>query len=251
MAREDKTSFPITADFLAGRSHNALSGDDRAALEALFPGVDTRAAGTLLVRAGDPVSACHLLADGIVLRSVRREDRRFVVGMHVPGDFLDLHGMDLDRLDHDLVAAGGVRVAATSHERLRKATSERPALARALGFASQLDAAIHRHWIVRLEELDAPRRIAHLYAELHTRLTLIGRAPTGALHTPFTQFDLADMCGITAIHANRAVARLREQGLADIRRGDLYTADWERLKAYARFDPDYLFGTGSYAKKAS
>jgi hypothetical protein len=38
------------------------------------------------------------------------------------------------------------------------------------------------------------------------------------------------------------VGRLRELGLAEIRRGDLYTSDWKALEAYAGFDPEYLYG---------
>ena len=59
-----------------------------------------------------------------------------------------------------------------------------------------------------------------------------------------TQIDLADMCGVSAIHANRAVGKLRELGLGEIRRGDLYTSDWDALREYAQFEPDYLYGDG-------
>ena len=43
---------------------------------------------------------------------------------------------------------------------------------------------------------------------------------------------------------HRAVGKLRELGIAEIRRGDLYTNDWAALKEYAQFDPDYLYGPG-------
>ncbi|HBM04708.1 MAG TPA: Crp/Fnr family transcriptional regulator, partial [Erythrobacter sp.] len=150
----------------------------------------------------------------------------------------------LKRLDHNIDAAGRVTVGSVSHDTLRRVMRDRPGVARAMWFATLLDAAIHRKWIQMLEQLDAPRRIAHLYAELHTRLELVGRNVTRALRTPFTQFDMADMCGVSAIHANRAVGKLRELGIAEIRRGDLYTADWAALKRYAQFDPDYLYGDG-------
>ena len=55
---------------------------------------------------------------------------------------------------------------------------------------------------------------------------------------------MADMCGVSAIHANRAVGKLREMGIADIRRGDLYIDDWGALKKFAQFNPDYLYGEG-------
>ena len=96
-----------------------------------------------------------------------------------------------------------------------------------------------------VEVKTAPRRIAHLFAEVHTRLELIGRHVPSTLRTPFTQLDLADMCGVSAIHANRAVGKLRDLGIAEIRRGDLFCEDWDRLRRYARFDPDYLYGDGS------
>ena len=163
------------------------------------------------------------------------------MGLHVPGDFVDLHGFALKHLDHDIVTAGPVRIAQVERDALREVTQERPGVARALWFATLLDAAINRQWIRNLEALDAPQRIAHLYAEIHHRLKLIGRNGGRTLRTPFTQTDLADMCGVSAIHANRAVARLRDLGLGEIRRGDLYITDWSALERYAGFDPAYLY----------
>lgn len=198
--------------------------------------------GTRLVVRGERLHSAHVLIEGFVLRTMESTGRRFVVGVHVPGDFIDLHGFALQRLDHDLVAAGPVQIAAIGHDRLNAIVSGRPAIARSLWFTTLLDAAIHRKWIQNLERLDAPRRIAHLYCELRERLEQIGRPVGRTLRTPFTQQDLADMCGVSAIHANRAVAKLRELGLGEIRRGDLYVGDWTALQTFASFDPGYLYG---------
>ncbi len=111
-------------------------------------------------------------------------------------------------------------------------------------FATLLDAAIHRKWIQMLEQLDAPRRIVHIYCELQSRLALSGRPAQRVLRMPFTQLDLADMCGVSVVHANRAISKMREMGLAQIRRGTLYTDDWEALRDYAQFDASYLYGDG-------
>ena len=198
--------------------------------------------GDRLVARGETVLNASMLLEGFMFSRITKDGRRFIVGVHVPGDFVDLHGFALKRLDHDVVAAGPVRIAQVTRDKLTEVTTARPSIARALWFATLLDAAIHRQWIRNLEALDAPQRIAHLYAELHHRLTLIGRNVSRTLRTPFTQSDLADMCGVSAIHANRAVARIRELGLGEIRRGDLYTADWSALERYAGFDPAYLYG---------
>lgn len=235
--------YPLTGDFLAGRLRHTLATDDLAELEGAVQAPATLADGQRLIARGEQARQATMLVDGFLLRSINRDGKRFIVGLHVPGDFVDLHGYVLKRLDHDIVAAGPARIAQVDHERLDAITRDRPALAKALWFATLLDAAIHRQWIRNLEALDAPQRIAHLYAELHHRFSLIGRNVSRALRTPFTQTDLGDMCGVSAIHANRAVGRLRELGLAEIRRGDLYTNDWKALEAYAGFDPAYLYGS--------
>lgn len=219
-----------------------LPADALARLESLVGKTRVLADGERLIARGEKATESAILIDGYMLRVIRRGERRFIVSVHVPGDFVDLHGFALKHLDHDVVAAGPARIATVSHDRLRDVTENDPELARALWFATLLDASIHRQWIRNLEALDAPQRIAHLYAELHHRLAFVGRNGGRTLRTPFTQTDLADMCGVSAIHANRAVARIRELGLGEIRRGDLYIGDWAALEAYAEFDPGYLYG---------
>lgn len=237
--------FPLTGDFLAGRLRDQFCAQDLGAVEEMMGEPRSMLDGQLLVARGETVLRATILIDGFMINRIVRDGKRYIVGVHVPGDFVDLHGFALKHLDHDIVAVGPARIAQVERDVLREVTQARPQIARALWFATLLDAAINRQWIRNLEALDAPQRIAHLYAELHYRLTLIGRSATRALRTPFTQTDLADMCGFSAIHANRAVARIRELGLGEIRRGDLYISDWSSLERFARFDPSYLYGAAS------
>lgn len=241
----DLARYPLTGSFLAGRLRDNLSDNDLQYIEGLVESVEEHPDSATLIRCGDVTDRSTLLIEGFVFRTIERDDRRYIVGIHVPGDFVDLHGFALKRLDHNIVTVGPVKLGSVSHATLREVMRERPGVARAMWFATLLDAAIHRKWIQILEQLDAPQRIAHLYSEIRTRLELIGRRVPGTLRTPFTQTDLADMCGVSAIHANRAVGKLREAGVGEIRRGDLYTTDWQALAEYARFEPDYLYGEGT------
>ena len=242
--RVEASSFPLTGDFLAGRLRQNLSLDDLKYIEALVETVSDHGDAARLLARGTKTDRSTILIEGYIFRTVESGDKRFITGVHVPGDFVDLHGFALKRLDHNIDAAGRVTVGSVSHEALRRVMRDRPGVARAMWFATLLDAAIHRKWIQTLEQLDAPRRIAHIYCELHRRLELIGQANNRSLRTPFTQIDLADMCGVSAIHANRAVGKLRELELAEIRRGDLYTSNWDALREYAQFDGAYLYSDG-------
>lgn len=235
------SEFPLTGEFLAGRLRDQVETEDLARIEAMMGEPRQLQDGERLIARGETALRATMLLDGFMINRIVRDGKRHIVGVHVPGDFVDLHGFALKHLDHDIVTAGPARVAQVERDALRAVTQERPGVARALWFATLLDAAINRQWIRNLEALDAPQRIAHLYAEVHHRLRLIGRNVSRTLRTPFTQTDLADMCGVSAIHANRAVARIRELGLGEIRRGDLYIADWSALERYACFDPGYLY----------
>lgn len=237
-----RPAYPLTGDFLAGRLRDDLNADDLDFLEAMVCDVKDFGDRQLLSSRAQTMTHTALLLDGFVLRTMEKDEQRYIVGINVPGDFVDLHGFALQRLDHNVVTAGKARIALIEHRCVEQALVERPTLTRALWFASLLDAAIHRKWIQVLEQHDAPRRIAHIFCELHERLSFTGRSSARAVRTPFTQFDLADMCGVSAVHANRAVSKLREVELAEVRRGTMYPLDWTALRKYAGFDPSYLFG---------
>jgi CRP-like cAMP-binding protein len=218
-----------------------LSSDDLAELEKLVSHTETFTDRERLVARGDLCDHSQILIEGLVLRCMTENDRRYVVGMHVPGDFVDLHSFPLKRLDHDIYTIGRTQVGYVPHDKLETLIAKKPSLARVLWFATLLDAAIHRKWILMLEQLNAAQRIAHVYCELRYRLQLIGREVRHVLRTPLTQQDLAEMCGVTPVHVNRAVRKLKQEGLAEVRRGDVYTKDWDALCAFAGFTPDYLY----------
>jgi DNA-binding Lrp family transcriptional regulator len=57
---------------------------------------------------------------------------------------------------------------------------------------------------------------------------------------PITQVDLADATGLTPVHANRILQRLRSDGLIEFSGGVVTVADPDRLKEAAQFNGDYL-----------
>ena len=87
---------------------------------------------------------------------------------------------------------------------------------RLMWFSTLLDAALHREWIFRIGRLEAIGRIAHLLCETNARLAAVGLAADGRFEFPLTQADIGEACGLTSVHVNRTMRRLRETGLAEI-----------------------------------
>src|SRR3954466_5142775 len=102
-------------------------------------------ADQILIRAGQELSSSNLLLDGWMARTKDLPGgERQVTELHIAGDFADLHGFTLKRLDHDIVALSECRVAIVPHERLRQLTEKLPRLGRVYWFTTNIDAAIHR-----------------------------------------------------------------------------------------------------------
>ena len=55
-----------------------------------------------------------------------------------------------------------------------------------------------------------------------------------------TQSDLADCLGMSLVHINRILQRMRAEGLITLAGGTVTIQDWQRLSQIAGFDAAYL-----------
>jgi CRP-like cAMP-binding protein len=235
----------VTGDFLRGRNRDQMSAEDKQALEDAVSDIRTLPPRTTVTRRGERVRECMLLLEGTMCRYMdARDGYRQLVAMQVPGDFVDLHGFPMHRLDHDIGTLSESRIAAVPHERVAEIVRDRPSLAKLLWRSTLLDAALHREWIFRLGRLDAAGRVAHFLCETSNRLAAVGRVKNGVFALPLTQQDLGEAVGLTSVHVNRTLRRLREEGLAEIGRGEAHIMDAAKLARLGEFDADYLYLEG-------
>lgn len=199
-------------------------------------------AGRTLVHAGAPLKRSTLLVAGFVSRYKDLADgQRQITELHVAGDFVDLHGYLLKRLEHHIGALTAVRVAYVPHERVTEITEKWPHLARMLWLSTMIDAAVQRERILSLGRRTALARIAHLFCELLARLEVVGAATASGFGFPVTQLDLGDATGLTSVHVNRMLRQLRDEGAMTFRGGKVEVHDRAQLERIAEFDPSYLF----------
>jgi len=240
--RTELAAYPRTGRFLLNRGRSRMTAEERRVLEESASAVKDYPARHHLVRRGEPVDTSMLLIEGYVTRYMDdREGYRQLVSVHIPGDFVDLHGFPTGRLDHDIGTLGPVKMALFDHQTLIGITERHPALTRFLWFATLIDAAMHREWIFRLGRLGAEGRLAHFFCELYARLKMVGLAADGRFDLPLTQPDLAEACGLTGVHVNRTLRALRERGLLTFRNGQVEILDHHGLCTAAEFDSDYLY----------
>lgn len=64
---------------------------------------------------------------------------------------------------------------------------------------------------------------------------------------PLTQFDLGDALGLTNIHVNRTLRKMRARGLIVLRSRTRTIPNFKAIQRIALFGPDYLHLSGEDA----
>lgn len=199
-------------------------------------------ADQLVVRSGEELSVSLLLIDGWLARiKDLAGGERQVTQLHVAGDFADLHGFTLKRLDDDVATLSDCKIAVVPHDRIREITDRYPRLARIFWFSTNMDAAIQRELALSLGQRSAISRMAHLFCELYVRLEVVGKVSEGGYEFPLTQRELSECLGLTVVHANRTLQELRRRGLIELGNRQLTIRDRRGLEGIAEFDPSYLY----------
>jgi len=228
--------------FLRNRTVATLTDRERAALESAVAERKRLAARATLVERGDTLRQSTMLISGFMIRYIDDlEGHRQVVAFHVPGDFVDLHGYPLHKLDHSIATLTEASIATVPHDALKQLTEADTELARKMWASTLLDAAIHREWLFRLGRLGAMGRVAHFFAETHARLEAIGLGDGSGYDLPITQTDLSEITGLTSIHVNRVLRSLRERRTCVFRSSRVEILDRGQLERIGQFDPAYLY----------
>jgi CRP-like cAMP-binding protein len=194
-----------------------------------------------IVRDQDRPSQCCLILQGFTCRyKLLPGGKRQIFSFHIPGDIPDLQSLHLEVMDHNLGTLVPSKVAFIPHEAIRKFIRAHPRIGDIFWRDTLIDAAVFREWIANVGRREAYQRIAHLLCELYVRLKAIGLANGRTYALPITQAELADATGLSTVHVNRSLQKLRGDGLIRSAKRSVVIEDWDGLRAAGEFDPTYL-----------
>ncbi len=219
----------------------ALSETELAVLEDLhrrrrsfFPGRD-------LVLQGQSGQSAYILASGWVCSyKIQRSGSRQIVDFQIPGDFLGLRSILFRTADHSAEPITTVEASEIHARDLLQAFGQTPKLATAVLWAASRDEAMVVEHLVNLGRRTALERTAHFLLELGSRLKLVGLGTNEGYDCPLSQYLLADALGLTAVHINRVLRELREEGLLTFKKGRVTFDNFDALVTAVDFDTTYL-----------
>ncbi|WP_412074429.1 Crp/Fnr family transcriptional regulator [Tritonibacter mobilis] len=192
-----------------------------------------------LIQQGEDPENVHLVLSGMVCRyKVLPDGKRAIVALMLPGDICDLHVAILGRMDHNLGTLTECKIVKIPRSTIDDLLDNYPRIRRALFWSTLVDEAILREWLVNMGRRRADRQMAHLFCEVHARLTAVNQMHDALM--PLTQEELADILGVSTVHAQRVLSQLRNLGLVTVQDSRVVVPDIIRLRKFAEFEEDYL-----------
>ncbi|WP_375393897.1 Crp/Fnr family transcriptional regulator [uncultured Sphingomonas sp.] len=223
------------------RGYAPISGMDEAYLEDLCRRPRKFPAHYDLILEGDLPGPVFVVLSGWACRyKILPGGSRQIISFLMPGDFCDMHVAVLAEMDHSIATLTGAQVVTIAGSKMEALPDERPDLVRAFWWTQLVDEGVLRATIVSMGRRTSLERVAHLLCELCFRMRNIGIATDKSFVMPFTQIVLADAVGLTPVHVNRVVRKLRSLGALDLGVGTLIVADIMLLAQIAGFDDNYL-----------
>jgi CRP-like cAMP-binding protein len=214
--------------------YEALELGDRKLIMAM---TETRvlAARELLIRPGEEHRFVYRLRSGWLARSRTVDDGRHqILLIFLPGDLVGVKSMLLHRQPDATESLTPASVRLLDEAALRRLVLADPDIALRIMFQLGEDERRLHNGVVGLGRADAEARIAAMLIGLRRRLRHIGLAQGDSFNLPMTQQQIGDHTGLTVVHVNRVLRRLRGANVVTLSQGMATIHDHVELHQLAR-----------------
>ncbi len=179
---------------------------------------------------GDPVRDVYLLTDGWVGSCMDvATGTRQMVKIHLPGDLLGAPSMTLPAAAETLIALTRATVEVIPVSAFARLFMNSPRIAAAMFLSSLKERIFLMDRLTSVARTSAVQRLSAFLINLYGRLKLAGLEET-RFELPLSQNELADVIGITPVHANRTWAQLERTGLVQREGKTVILLDVDGLK---------------------
>ncbi|MGP9632755.1 Crp/Fnr family transcriptional regulator [Halomonas sp. AOP43-A1-21] len=194
-----------------------------------------------LIQESDKPYEVNILLEGWASRYKITDAGKYqALSFLIPGDACDVHITLIDRMDHSICAVIPSKFTSIPQHKIEEMYALQPRLARAFFWSMLVDESTLREWIVNIASRQADQRMGHLFCELLIRSRAAGLTTDHGFVMPLTQQQVGEAMGITPVHTNRVISKLRQEGLISWENKFLKINDWEKMKKFSDFDANYL-----------
>lgn len=196
-------------------------------------------AGTQLLMEGHNSPQLFTALSGMGLRYKTLEDGdRQVVNFIFPGDFIGMQAGILGEMKHSVEATTDMTLCVFDRKEIWQIYRTEPERAFSLTWLAAIEEHFLGEALTTVGQRTAQERIAWALLRIYRRLSALDLRTGKSVPLPYRQRDIADAVGLSLVHTNKTLARLREQQLASWVDSQLIISDQRRLAKVAGMDPE-------------
>ncbi|EKE44537.1 Crp-Fnr family transciptional regulator [Oceaniovalibus guishaninsula JLT2003] len=211
-----------------------FSAEDVALMEELKIRETVVEPGATVLDQGSPAPYLFTVLSGMGLRHVRMADgKRQVINFLMPGDFIGLQGAVLEDMGHTIEATTRMVLCTFRRDRFFRIFAQNPQRAYDVVWLAASEEHFLGDALATIGQLPAIERVAWAIAQIHQRALALGLALGDTMPFPYRQQDLADLLGLSLVHTNKTLARLREMDIVVWRNDALHIRDPGQLHRLA------------------
>ncbi|QDL94527.1 Crp/Fnr family transcriptional regulator (plasmid) [Paroceanicella profunda] len=194
-------------------------------------------AGTVLLMEGSNSPQLFTALHGMGVRYKSLPDgRRQVINFVMPGDFIGLQAGVMGEMKHTVEATTAMTLCVFKRSDLWNLFRSFPRRAYDLAWLAALEEHFIADALTSVGRRSAVERVAWSFHRFHSRAEAIGASRNGECRVPFRQQDLADALGLSLVHTNKTIKRLRDRQIASWNDGVLKVLDAGKLLELAQID---------------
>ena len=180
----------------------------------------------------------YLLLDGWAASAVVLADgSRQLITANLPGDILGLPALAMEEPIDTVVALTPVKVIHISQPQLGELFAHSPRLAAIMFLISQEERSLLMERLALTGQASALTSLAALILRLYERNGQVDDTPTASFFMPLTQRELGELIGVSSVHTNSLIKKLRNEGVVSIKNRMLKIEDKPRLIEIAGISP--------------
>ncbi|MEO1138167.1 MAG: Crp/Fnr family transcriptional regulator [Pseudomonadota bacterium] len=152
---------------------------------------------------------------GMGLRYKMLEDgQRQVIGFVMPGDFIGLQSGVMGVMRHSVEATTTMKLCVFNRSELWSLFKSQPARAFDLTHVAAREEQLLGEALATIGQMDGVTRVSWALFRFYDRLRSLDLMRNGRVPLPYKQQDLADAIGLSLVHTNKTLGKLREAGVA-------------------------------------
>jgi len=193
--------------------------------------------GAVIIRENEASRDMFIVRSGwlhssVVLGNGSRQIMRF----HFQGDILGMPLLAFADSPETVTAVTDAALRPFSRERLAAMIGDHPRLGALILALSVAERVALADRLASIGRTSARARVGSLICEIFARMRRLGLAERDAIQLPLTQEDIGDATGLTAVHVNRMMRALVEDGIIEREGGSqLRLLDEARLAGESSF----------------